>query len=289
MKKSIQKHFPKWTFCRYIVQISIILLFVSPLILVKVEGDNFFFGTLTSSQIFGIQLSDPFSAIQVSLAAMEMKWSYLSGAIIILTFYMLIKGRAFCSWVCPLNTLLELVDKIRKYINLPDIPLDKNTKLYNAVVILILSTFLGIPIFEIFSPIGNIMRTMVFTTGIGLWIIVAIVLFDLLISRRGWCRYLCPLGGMYQSIGNVGLFSVKFDHTLCTGCDRCRSICLSDPEILEAGINRNELFVSDSDCSLCGKCVDKCPVEALSITIKKQDTIKVDNLKKCKERFIEKS
>src|SRR5690606_12908718 len=135
-------------------------------------------------------------------------------------------------------------------------PMDKNTKIYGAIAILLLSFILGVPIFEIFSPIGNTMRSLIFTMGIGIWIIIAIILFDLIISKRGWCRYLCPLGGLYQSIGKFGLFSVKFDHSLCTGCDKCRSVCFSDPEILDLGINRDEIYVSDSDCSLCGKCVD---------------------------------
>lgn len=256
----------KWTIIRHSVQLLVIMLFLSPLVLVEVEGDNFFYGTLSSSQIFGIRLSDPFSALQVTLASRQIHWIYL-----------LIRGRVFCSWVCPVNSLLEITDKIRKYIKLPDKALDRKTKMYVALLMLVLSFFVGVPIFELISPIGNTMRSLVFTMGIGLWVLIAIILFDLVVSRRGWCRYLCPLGGLYQSIGRFGLFGVRFDHNRCVGCDMCRSVCISDPDILEPAINRKEMFVSDADCSLCGKCVDNCPVEALTITLKKQDPVRIDS------------
>ncbi|MED4353553.1 quinol dehydrogenase ferredoxin subunit NapH [Schinkia azotoformans] len=285
IKQKKRKRIRKWSIARHCVQIFILLFFLSPLVLVEVEGENFFYGSLSSSQIFGIPLSDPFSALQVTLASRQIIWSYLGGALIIFLGYLLIRGRVFCSWVCPVNTLLEVTDKIRKYVDLPDKPLDRKTKMYIAIVTLVLSFVMGVPIFEIISPIGNTMRSLIFSMGMGLWFLLAIVLFDLAVSRRGWCRYLCPLGGLYQSIGKFGLFRVKFDHNRCMGCDMCRSVCLSDPDILEPSINRLEMYVSDADCTLCGKCVDNCPVEALSITIKKQDLVKLDAHREEKKKW----
>ncbi|WP_017755868.1 NapH/MauN family ferredoxin-type protein [Calidifontibacillus oryziterrae] len=286
-QKLKKKRVKKWSIARHIVQGFILLWFLSPLVLVEVEGENFFYGTLASSEIFGIPLTDPFAALQVTLASKQIQWGFLGGALIIFAFYALIKGRVFCSWVCPINTLLEMTDKIRNYIPLPDKPMDRHTKIYIAIITLILSFLIGIPVFEIISPIGNTMRSLVLTTTIGLLIVLAIVLYDLVVSRRGWCRYLCPLGGMYQSIGKLGLFRVKFDHNLCLGCDQCRSVCLSDPEILEPGINRITTYVNDADCNLCGKCVDNCPVEALSITLKKHDPIRVSSFQQLRKKYFE--
>lgn len=285
IKRKKKKRIRKWSIARHSVQIFILLFFLSPLVLVEVEGENFFYGSLSSSQFFGIPLSDPFSAIQVTLASRQIIWSYLGGALIIFLGYLLIRGRVFCSWVCPVNTLLEFTDKIRKYVDLPDKPLDRNTKMYIAVITLVLSFVIGVPIFEIISPIGNTMRSLIFSMGIGLWFLLAIILFDLVVSRRGWCRYLCPLGGLYQSIGKFGLFRVKFDHNRCMGCDMCRSVCLSDPDILEPAINRMEMYVSDADCNLCGKCVDNCPVEALTISLKRQDKVKQDIFQQQKKKW----
>lgn len=263
----------KWTLARRFVQWGILLLFISPLLLVDIESDNFFFGSLASSSILGIHLTDPFAALQVLFASREFSFVYLGGAALIFAFYLLVRGRVFCSWVCPLNTLLEVTDKIRTVIKLPDRAFNRNSKKSYALATIILSFFIGVPIFEIFSPIGFTMRNLLFTYGIGLWFIFAIVLFDLLVSKRGWCRYLCPLGGFYQSIGRVGLFQVKFNHDACVGCTTCRSVCFADPDILEPGINRESEFVKAGDCSLCGACVDNCPFGALNITVREKPVI----------------
>ncbi|WP_102275455.1 NapH/MauN family ferredoxin-type protein [Cytobacillus massiliigabonensis] len=262
------KIFPerKWTIARRIIQFLIIALFFSPLLLVAVEGDNFFFGSLSSSTFIGIVLSDPFAALQVMLASKEIHLAYISGAMIIFVFYLIIRGRTFCSWICPVNTILEFTGKLRRFIKVPDRTYNRHTKKYIASAVLLLSFLVGVPVFELFSPIGFTMRNALFSFGIGIWIIIAIVLFELLISKRGWCRYFCPLGGFYQSFGKAGIFNVKFDHDACVGCDKCRSVCFADPVILEPGIFRESKFVVSGDCSLCGACVDHCPFDALKIT-----------------------
>lgn len=266
MKKT--KTIRKWTIARRIVQWSIILLFLSPLFLLEVEGENFFFGSLASSNFLGITLTDPFAALQILVASKKFTFAYLGGALLIFAFYLLVRGRVFCSWVCPMNTLLELTDKLRKFFKLPDKTFNRHQKVYYALGVLVLSFIIGIPVFEIISPIGFTMRNMLFTFGIGIWIILAIVLFDLFVSKRGWCRYLCPLGGFYQAIGRAGLFQVKFNHDKCVGCTKCRSVCFSDPVILEPGINRETQYVKAGDCSLCGACVDSCPFGALKISVR---------------------
>lgn len=264
------RYIRKWTLARRIVQWSILILFLSPIFLVKVEGDNFFFGTLTSSSFLGVTLTDPFAALQVLMATREISFVYFGGALIIFLFYALVRGRVFCSWVCPLNTLLELTGKLRKWVKLPDKQLNRHQKKYFALAFIILSFLIGVPIFEVISPIGYITRNLLFTWGIGVWLIFAIILFELFVSKRGWCRYICPLGGFYQSIGKLGIFQVKFNHDACRGCEMCRSVCFSDPEILEPGIFRESQYVKADDCTLCGACVDNCPFDALKITVKEK-------------------
>lgn len=256
----------KWTIARRVVQFTVLALFLSPLLLVKIESDNFFYGSLASSSFFGIVLSDPYAALQMTLASRKINLEFLAGAMLIFSVYLFIRGRVFCSWVCPVNTLLEFTDKLHKWIKLPSIEINRHLKMYLAVMFLILSFIIGVPLFEIVSPIGGLMKSILFTFGIGIWILLAIVLFELFISKRGWCRSVCPLGGFYQAFGRAGLFRVEFDHNACTGCDKCRSVCFADPAILEPGIDRRTEFVLAGDCSLCGACVDNCPFQALKIS-----------------------
>ncbi|WNF38104.1 NapH/MauN family ferredoxin-type protein [Bacillaceae bacterium IKA-2] len=259
----------KWMIARKSVQFLIILLFLSPLFLVDVAGTNFFYGSLSSSEFFGIQLSDPLGALGVTIASKQFVWGYIGSASIVFFIYLLISGRVFCSWVCPVNTLLELTDSVRKrFKNLPDIQFKLNTKIHLAVLVLVLSFFIGVPIFEIISPIGNTIRNLLFVWGIGAFIILAIVLFDFFVSKRGWCRYFCPVGGFYSSIGKAGQLRVKIDDEKCVSCMQCKKVCFSHPSILDPAINGEKSFVASGDCSLCGACIDACSHEALSIGLR---------------------
>lgn len=259
----------KWMIARKLVQFSILLLFLSPLFLVDVAGTNFFYGSLASSEIFGIKLSDPLAALSVTLASQKLVWGYLGSAFIIFLFYFIVSGRVFCSWVCPMNTILELTDSLRKrFKKLPDLQFKLKTKYYMAGLVLVLSFAVGVPIFEIISPIGNTLRNMLFAFGIGVFIIIAIVLFEFFVSRRGWCRYFCPVGGFYSSIGRGGQLRVKIDDDKCISCMQCKKVCFSHPSILDPAINGEKTYVASGDCSLCGACIDACAHDALTIGLR---------------------
>lgn len=269
-----RRNLKKWTLIRRIVQVTVLGLILSPLFISKTSSSYFFYGSLASSNLLGIQLSDPYAALQIVLASKKVSAGLIGGAFIVLAIYMLIRGRVFCSWVCPVNLVLEFTDKLRGLFKLPDVPINRHLKLYLALLFLLLSFVLGIPVFELISPVGGLMKSILFSFGIGLWLFMAIVLFELFISKRGWCRSICPLGGFYQILGRGGRFHVAFDHDRCTGCDQCRSVCFSSPEILEPGIDRETRFVIAGDCSLCGACVDHCPFNALKVVRKDKNNEK---------------
>ena len=111
--KNHSKKLPKWTIVRRIVQFAVLLLFLTPF-LAEIEGENFFFGTLSSSEILGIMLTDPFGALQIIFASKTVHTVLLIGAVTIFAFYFLIRGRVFCGWVCPVNLILEFCNRLRK-------------------------------------------------------------------------------------------------------------------------------------------------------------------------------
>jgi ferredoxin-type protein NapH len=90
---------------------------------------------------------------------------------------------------------------------------------------------------------------------------------ELFWGHRIWCRALCPLGGMYQVVGVVGLLSVKIDHDACIKCNKCKQACLCDPLILDAAVAGESDRVRSGDCMLCAKCVEACPSGALKISV----------------------
>ena len=223
-------------------------------------------GSLASGSLFGISLVDPFAALQTVFASKSVAAGLL-GALPLLIVYALVRGRAFCGWVCPVNLVLELVDWIRDKLGLKvvEAAVPRKAKLVVAAAVLVLSALTSIPVFESLSPVGALNRAILFGSLIGVWTLVAIVVAELFWGRRVWCRSLCPLGGFYELVGSVGLLSVKIDHDACVHCGKCQKRCICDPSILDDALAGRDVRVASGDCMLCGKCVTGCPTGALSI------------------------
>lgn len=281
-KKDGKKGFP-FSIARHIVQVCILLLFVVPVLAAgwsllggTVGGNDAqntptqafpFFGSLSSSRLFGIDLLDPFAALEVAAAAKAFTLEMLLGLLPVLIVYGLIRGRAFCGWVCPVNLFLEVVDWSREKLHLKveERVLPRHVKVYVAAGVLVLSLLLGFPVFEALSPISFINKGIIFGSLVGGVTLLAIVLVELFWGHRVWCRSICPLGGFYEVVGKVGLVNVRMDHDKCIGCNKCKKACLCDPEILDAVVAGEDTMVRAGDCMLCGKCVEACPTCALSI------------------------
>ena len=277
-----KKRSHKITAARRIVQFGMLLLFASPLLAIgsglfgipsgaeklsQTASELPFFGSLSSSSIFGLTLLDPFATLQMAAATKEFALDWLLGALPVLLAYGLVRGRAFCGWACPVNLLLEGIDWLRVKLGLKvaDHAMPRRTKLFVALGILVLSAASTTLVFEAFNPISAINKAILFGSLTGLVTLGAIVVLELFWARRVWCRALCPLGGFYEALGTVGLVSVKMDHDACTHCGRCSKVCLADPEILGPALEGEKPRVVAGDCMLCGECVDACPTRALSI------------------------
>lgn len=282
-KAQAGKGFP-FTVVRRIVQVLVLLLFLVPVLVAgwglfggMVGGDDViatpaesfpFYGTLSSSTLFGITLLDPFAVLQTIAASKAFDPAWLLGLLPLLILYGLIRGRVFCGWVCPVNLLLEFVDWLRSKLNIKveEHVLPRHVKAWVALGVLVLSALLSFPVFEALSPIGFINKGLVFGSLAGGLTLAAILLVELFWGHRVWCRAICPLGGFYEVVGKVGLVNVKIDHDTCIGCNKCKRACLCDPEILDAPVAGEDVIVRAGDCMLCGKCIEACPVHALSIT-----------------------
>ena len=273
----------RWTVARRIVQVVMLVLYLIPVIAVgwglfggfaglggeeaiATPSDLPVWGSLASGSIFGISLVDPFATLQAILASKSIAAGML-GALPILVVYALVRGRAFCGWVCPVNLLLEFVDWLRGKLGLQvsERALPRRAKLFVAAGILVLSAISSVPVFEAISPVGALSRAVIFGSLLGAWTLVAIIVAGLFWGRRVWCRSLCPLGGFWQVVGTVGLVSVRIDHDACVHCNKCKTRCICDPEILDAALAGKADRVAAGDCMLCGRCVDVCPKDALHI------------------------
>ncbi|WP_080797194.1 4Fe-4S binding protein [Arabiibacter massiliensis] len=277
----VPKRTRRWTVARHAVQAAALALFAVPLLVagwgllglgsggeeaMATPAGLPFFGSLSSSTVFGIEVLDPFAMLQVAAASKTFALDWLIAALPVLVVYGLVRGRAFCGWVCPVNLLLEIMDAVRRKLGIEvrEAPVPRHAKLGIALAVLVLSALFSVPVFEAFSPVSALNKGLLFGAVTGLWVLLAIVLAELFWGHRVWCRALCPLGGFYQALGRVGQVNVRFDREACIHCDACKQACLADPAILDPVLTERDVIVRAGDCMACGSCVDACPTKALA-------------------------
>ena len=273
----------RWLVARRIVQFAFLLAFIAPVMLagwglfgLTQGGDDRMatpagmplFGTLSSSDVVGINLLDPFAVLEITAASKSFVLDWLLFALPVVVVYALVRGRAFCGWICPVNLLLEGVDWVRKKLGMQvaEKTVPRHAKLWVALGVVAASLITSIPVFEAFSPISAVNKGILLGSLAGIWTLVGIVVLELFWSHRIWCRSLCPVGGFYEAIGRLGFVNVRIDHEACIHCDACKTACLADPEILDPALAGQADFVRAGDCMACGKCIDSCPVDALAMS-----------------------
>jgi len=270
----VNKH--KWRTRRWIVLVGINLLFV-----VSVTFDiSLLEGSLSGSRLLGFYLMDPFNTFQVALLSfITGHWKYLTmnfviGFSTIFLFYFFAGGRTFCSWVCPYHFLAEWGEKLHNYLikkkKIKEHSYNISLRFIFWVGFLLLAVFTGNLVFEDINPIGILSRAMIYGPGLILLWILALIIFEIVYSKRFWCRYVCPVGTTWSMVGKATPLAIKFELDKCAHCLDCQQVCLVPHELwfVKKGAATKEVHNAGSDCTRCGLCVDVCPGNALSYTIK---------------------
>jgi ferredoxin-type protein NapH len=234
-------------------------------------------GTLSGSRLLGFHLIDPLAAFQIILASKIIMVNLIIGVVTIFLIYLMFGGRSFCAWICPYHWLAELGEKIHLTLKKKKIiknhPFDRKIRYYFYGLFLVLALITGFTVFETINPVAIISRFIVYGPSLMLLWVAALLIFEILYSRRAWCRYFCPVGVSYQLIGLMAPLRIKWDKENCSNCKRCQSVCLV-PHVLTDCVNQGKSeYVNASDCTRCGLCVDICDDEALSYGVKYLDKL----------------
>lgn len=180
----------------------------------------------------------------------------------------LLFGKAFCSWLCPVGFLSELIgdfgEKIfKKKIHLTkflDIPLRGLKYLLLAFfiyAIFFLMSELAIKAFldSSYNLVSDIKMWYFFADISRFSLIVISILFLLsVVIRNFWCRYLCPYGALLGLISFLSPNKIKRNPVSCIDCGKCAKACPSKIKV------DNVITVLSDECTSCFNCVDACPV-----------------------------
>ena len=257
----------KWLLLRRTSQFGILTLFL----LGPWAGIWIVKGNLTSSLTLDVlPLTDPFVLLQ-SLAAGQ--WPYreaLIGAAIVLAFYLLVGGRLFCSWVCPVNLVTDAAAWLRRRLGLKGGKAPHaNTRHWLLAFVLIAALATGSLAWEWVNPVSMLHRALIFGFGLAWGVVGGVFLYDLLIAPRGWCGHVCPQGAFHALIGRLSVLRVSArDRKACNDCMDCFAVC-PEPQVIRPalkGVGQSHPLILDADCTNCGRCIDVCSQQVFRLS-----------------------
>ncbi|MEK8016640.1 MAG: 4Fe-4S binding protein [Candidatus Parabeggiatoa sp.] len=260
---------------RRLIQASILLLMIAiPFLnLLKIDVIQ---GTLCSIGALDMTfITCPIGAIQTFLTTRQVDLLLLLSASVLVVFAFVF-GRVFCSWICVQHVFSEMGDKIRGVLgknndskpdSLKRYQKGRKILLYFLGGALVAAFITGIPVICYICPIGAICRFFINGTYLhkigGEIIIIAIILMmEISVARRGWCKYLCPVGALYGACSHSRSLKVRRNPTNCVGCGQCVEVCPMGEAPLQGQIGKT--------CTNCAICVDSCGTNALKLSFQKK-------------------
>ncbi|BDI07669.1 quinol dehydrogenase ferredoxin subunit NapH [Sphaerotilus microaerophilus] len=220
-------------------------------------------GNLASSLTLGVlPLTDPYVFLQSLLAGKAPQRTALIGTLIVLAFYLLVGGRSFCSWVCPINPVTDLAAWLRQRYGIRgSARVSRNLRYALLAMTGVVALVTGSIAWELVNPVSMLQRGLIFGLGATWAVVLAIFLFDLFVMQRGWCGHLCPVGAFYSLIGRASVLRVAATRReACNDCADCYAIC-PEPLVIKPalkGVAGAGPVITAPECTNCGRCIDIC-------------------------------
>lgn len=257
----------RYLLLRRLSQLTIMALFMAG----SWYGWNILTGNLSSSKVLEtVPLSDPYVLLQVMMAGHWPETTALLGAGIILIAYLLVGGRVYCSWVCPVNIVTDSAAWLRRRLGIVKTSkLSPQLRFWLLGMSLVLPMISGFVVWELVNPVSLLQRGLIFGIGAGWGLIAIIFLLDLFITQRGWCGHLCPVGAFYSLIGRASVVRIRATHrNRCDDCMDCYKVC-PEPQILKPVLKGETQGISEiilaSECTNCSRCIDVCAVNVFEL------------------------
>ena len=226
--------------------------------------ETFAQGSLWSFSIYDFRVSDPLSVLSAPAA--------LAMTAIIPVVVTLLLGRVFCSWICPMSFLSEIVTGIRRGLGRLGIrffswPVTNHLKYAVLAIGLFFVVAMSVPFFfSIYPPriISDLVRDSLLSSPAvsSIAFLTVVLLIELLFIERLWCRCLCPGGAVFSILGRMRFLRIRRDPVTCNNCGDCDEIC--PYELEPAGST-----LTTGQCDNCGLCKRTCEPESLHYSLGK--------------------
>jgi len=174
--------------------------------------------------------------------------------------------RGFCGWICPVGTFWEAWASLGRRVFGRNFILPKWLDIAGRafrylIAALFMFFLLQVSVEEAVGFRGIPYMWVADLKILGMMIEPVYILVALLVGVVSafigplWCRYLCPLGGLYSAVGVASPCTIERNAETCINCHRCSKICHAfvEPE--------KTTRVWAPECDGCMDCVKVCPVD----------------------------
>ncbi|MBO4551089.1 MAG: 4Fe-4S binding protein [Bacteroidaceae bacterium] len=218
------------------------------------------------------------------------------GALLFVIALTLLMGRIYCSIICPLGVMQDVIAWFRKKKNKYNYSPAKNT--LRLIVLVLAFAFLVLNVGWLagllfpYSTYGRIVSNLVAPIyklannglaaiaehfgsyafyEVDVWVksisalVVALLTWGIIAvlawkGGRTWCNTICPVGTLLGLISRHSLLKMTIDTEKCKNCRKCERNCKS------ACINLDTHTIDYSRCVVCGNCELQCAHDALHFT-----------------------
>ena len=225
------------------------------------------------------------------------------GVLALLVVLTLVFGRIYCSIICPLGVMQDVVSRlhgIRKK-NRFTYSKEKRWLRYTVLAVFIVSALAGVnavvsllapyssygriagslmkPVYEagnnVLAAIAESVNSYAFYS-VDVWLkslptlivaSVTLVVIAVLAWRGGrtYCNTICPVGTILSFLARFSWFKVRIDGSKCVNCGLCTKNCKA------SAIDFKNHKIDYSRCVVCGDCIGKCHKGAISLSSRRAD------------------
>ncbi len=254
---------------RFVIQLTFFIIFI--LLILNIITNTFTHDLFNALQIF------PFLAWIVNFELIH--YWFIS---FILLLSVLIVGRVYCSYICPVGFLQDLIRNLSIKINskLSRITKDLNSNLtinsksnfpnndasivIRKIILFFCLTmiFLKSSLYGYFDHFANYIRLIgifnlsFLTLPLYLAIIFLFLLFLSIRYPRWFCQVICPTGTLFSFLQKYSRLKITISET-CNNCPVCSNEC---PVLC---INHGN--IDHQHCIQCFECLNTCPQEEVSL------------------------
>jgi len=176
--------------------------------------------------------------------------------------------KAFCSWLCPIGTVSEMLAAAGRRIFRRNFVI---TKWVDIPLRGLKYLLLGFFVWAVYSmsaqalagfmrsPYGLIADVKMLNffrhldeTGL---IVIGILVVGSILVKNFWCRYLCPYGALMGFASLLSPLHIRRTPSACIDCGKCHKACPANLPVDKL------VTVKSAECTGCLECVAVCPAE----------------------------